>query len=81
MDLLPQSLQSGDGLAHGVQAREALGHHSRHRFVVAGDDDFLAAGDAVQQFSESVSGLDGGESWHRISCAIGGSCIRVTPPR
>jgi len=47
-----QVAQAGRGPANFFEASAAFRDDSGHRFVVAGDDDFLAAGDAVEQLAE-----------------------------
>ena len=64
-DCRPERPQAQNGLTKALRRGAAFGNDSRNGFVVPGDNDLLAVGDAVQQFPHVGLGLKGGNCIHQ----------------
>jgi hypothetical protein len=62
---LPQFVKFRDGVADGLAAGAAFRDEPGHGLVMLGDDDFLAAGDPLQQLPEAGFGIKCGDNKHK----------------
>ena len=58
-DLFAERAKIGNGAADGFERGPTFRNYAGDGFVVAGDDDLLAAGDAVEDFTETGLGFEG----------------------